>query len=95
MDPNAFTESIKDIWELDYVSSSDEEDLDRDSDAEDEAEDDSGDEENKDSINFNVGEKTTKVTFDKKAPGQGKTVPFVARKLRRVHGVKKQQRVIY
>ena len=36
----------------------------------------------KDKINFVIGNKNSKVVFDKKAIGQGKTVPFVARKLR-------------
>jgi hypothetical protein len=101
MDPAKFAQEQRDIWELDYISSSDEEDMDKESDEEDEDEEDSEEEakgeanEVENGLKLDMGDSKQKVIFDKHAPGQGKTVPFVVRKLKHVQGTKKQQRIVY
>ena len=108
-----FVENIKykgiDIWDLNYISSSDASDNDRESEEEQQESDDDeeekvvkdkeepkpSDEESKDKINFMIGNKNSKMAFDNKAIGQGKTVPFVARRLRSVQGKKNQPRITY
>ena len=43
-----------------------------------------------------IGNNNSKVVFDKKALGQGKTVPFAAKKLRSLQGkIKNNNRVCY
>ena len=104
-----FVENIKykgiDIWDLNYISSSDASDNDRESEEEQQESDDDeeekvvkdkeepkpSDEESKDKINFMIGNKNSKMAFDNKAIGQGKTVPFVARRLRSVQGKRTSQ----
>lgn len=100
IDPDKFTDDEKykgvDVWDLDYISTSDEEDIDPNSDEEseeEEGEEKKQNEETKD-LFFDLGSTKKRIVFEP-APGQDKSVPLIVRRLRRAQGAKKQETVVY